>query len=126
MASHTPPQKMTKEICHPSHNRRSRTKSSSNRNTYSSNNTILMAPICDGEWNERVVGSSSTTIFICGLCSELLTRRPPGDIANVFAEDDLPIVAVLSCGHAYHGHCLEQRTSHADRHDPPCPLCRVI
>ena len=45
----------------------------------------------------------------CGLCRQKMS--------------DNSVVAVLVCGHFYHAECLETRTRHEDRRDPPCPLC---
>ncbi|KAM0041076.1 putative transcription factor interactor and regulator C2H2 family [Helianthus anomalus] len=55
------------------------------------------------------VVSGDSMKMICRLCSA--------------STSDNSVVAVLVCGHFYHADCLETRTSHADRRDPPCPLC---
>ncbi|KAA8522961.1 hypothetical protein F0562_009384 [Nyssa sinensis] len=58
----------------------------------------------------------------CGICQKPL-RRKPYILGNTLSSSDLSVIAVLVCGHVYHADCLEQRTSHDDRHDPPCPSC---
>lgn len=55
------------------------------------------------------VVSGGSIKMICRLCSA--------------STSDNSVVAVLVCGHFYHAECLETRTPHEDRWDPPCPLC---
>ncbi|XP_047329743.1 uncharacterized protein LOC124933062 [Impatiens glandulifera] len=45
----------------------------------------------------------------CGICSKLLAEKM--------------IVAVLACGHVYHGDCLEKMTQEEEQCDPSCPIC---
>ncbi|CAF2060974.1 unnamed protein product [Brassica napus] len=52
--------------------------------------------------SEQYVGFSIP--FLCGACSKFLTER--SSVANF----ELPIAAVLSCGHVYHTECLETMT----------------
>ncbi|KAI3446854.1 hypothetical protein Pfo_003519 [Paulownia fortunei] len=58
----------------------------------------------------------------CRICQKRL-RKNPFIFQNSISSSDLSVVAVLVCGHAYHADCLEQKTSHEDSQDPPCPLC---
>lgn len=60
--------------------------------------------------------------MVCGLCHKLLKRKPCV-LESALSSSDVSVVAVLVCGHAYHADCLETRTLHEDRRDPPCPLC---
>ncbi|KAL8502677.1 hypothetical protein ACS0TY_021707 [Phlomoides rotata] len=58
----------------------------------------------------------------CRICQKRL-RKHPLFFQNSLSSNDLSVVAVLVCGHAYHADCLERKTSHQDIQDPPCPLC---
>ncbi|KAF8052844.1 hypothetical protein N665_1499s0002 [Sinapis alba] len=55
----------------------------------------------------------------CGACSKLLTER--SSVANF----ELPIAAVLACGHVYHAECLETMTTEIEKYDPACPICTI-
>lgn len=57
----------------------------------------------------------------CRICQKRLRKNP--FIFESSSSTDLSVVAVLVCGHVYHAECLEQKTSHEDSQDPPCPLC---
>lgn len=61
--------------------------------------------------------------IVCGICLKLLKRKPSSSLANIMPTIYNSVVAVLACAHVYHADCLEQRTSEADRWDPPCPMC---
>lgn len=58
----------------------------------------------------------------CAICQKRLQKKP-FVLDDSLPANDLSVVAVLVCGHAYHADCLEQKTNHEDRQDPPCPLC---
>uniref|UniRef100_A0A5B6ZDE1 RING-type domain-containing protein n=1 Tax=Davidia involucrata TaxID=16924 RepID=A0A5B6ZDE1_DAVIN len=66
--------------------------------------------------------SADVVKMVCAICQKLLGRKPY-ILGNTLSSSDLSVVAVLVCGHVYHADCLEQRTCHEDRQDPPCPLC---
>ncbi|PWZ09808.1 hypothetical protein Zm00014a_026529 [Zea mays] len=53
----------------------------------------------------------------CKLCLKLLKER------STWNAQELAVVAVLLCGHAYHADCLDSITTEADKYDPPCPVC---
>ncbi|XP_010539876.1 PREDICTED: uncharacterized protein LOC104813811 isoform X2 [Tarenaya hassleriana] len=55
----------------------------------------------------------------CGACSKLLTER------SYIANYELPIAAVLACGHVYHAECLETMTTETEKYDPICPICTI-
>ncbi|XP_022849868.1 uncharacterized protein LOC111371955 [Olea europaea var. sylvestris] len=71
----------------------------------------------DGEnfgfsWDKitRFVGRNLGSPFnlqSCGVCAKLLTERSSLGIQKVIASNELSVVAVLICGHAYHAECLE-------------------
>lgn len=82
-------------------------------------------------WQPERIRTSSSVIdvlspeglkMVCGICEKPL-RRKPHHFGTTLAPEELSIVAVLVCGHNYHGDCLEQRTSPEDIRDPPCPMC---
>ncbi|TVU22541.1 hypothetical protein EJB05_32248 [Eragrostis curvula] len=54
---------------------------------------------------------------VCKLCSRLLKER------SFWNGHELAVVAVLFCGHAYHGNCLDSITEESEKYDPPCPVC---
>lgn len=70
------------------------------------------------------VGAASPDALkmVCAICEKFLKRKP-FILGNTISSGDLSVVAVLVCGHVYHADCLEQRTCHEDRRDPPCPSC---
>ncbi|VVA91898.1 unnamed protein product [Arabis nemorensis] len=69
--------------------------------------------------SSRFSCSPSVDQQICGNCSKPLTER------SSIARFDLPIAAVLACGHVYHAECLETMTSETEKYDPPCPICAI-
>ncbi|KAB1199538.1 hypothetical protein CJ030_MR0G020845 [Morella rubra] len=66
--------------------------------------------------------SADAVKMVCGSCQKPL-RRKPYFLGSTLSSGELSVVAVLVCGHVYHGECLEQKTSLEDRRDPQCPLC---
>ncbi|KAJ7967283.1 RING/U-box superfamily protein [Quillaja saponaria] len=78
---------------------------------------------------EKVAGSSnrfSTSpidLQTCGVCSNLLTEKSSWGSQKIIASNDLPVVAVLICGHVYHAECLENMTPEINKYDPACPIC---
>ncbi|XP_047944789.1 uncharacterized protein LOC125191310 isoform X3 [Salvia hispanica] len=60
----------------------------------------------------------------CRICQKRLRKHP--FIFENSPSTNLSVVAVLVCGHVYHAECLEQKTSHVDSQDPPCPLCEKL
>ncbi|OIW15604.1 hypothetical protein TanjilG_08180 [Lupinus angustifolius] len=69
--------------------------------------------------------SPSMDLQSCGACSKLLTKRSTWNRQKFVANNDLSVVAVLVCGHAYHAECLETMTLEADKYDPACPMCMI-
>ncbi|KAL8153939.1 hypothetical protein V2J09_011699 [Rumex salicifolius] len=69
--------------------------------------------------SSRFSCSPSIDLRTCGACSKLLSERA------FFVGDDVPVVAVLVCGHVYHAECLDTMTSEANKYDPACPICTV-
>ncbi|KAI3929821.1 hypothetical protein MKX01_025989, partial [Papaver californicum] len=59
---------------------------------------------------------------LCGICLNLLENKPYQDEA-ADSSNELSVVAILVCGHVYHGDCLEKKTSEVDKSDPSCPIC---
>ncbi|KAL1210140.1 hypothetical protein V5N11_029564 [Cardamine amara subsp. amara] len=81
-----------------------------------------------GSGRRKLSGGSSRFSFspsivveqqTCGACSKLLTER--SSVANF----ELPIAAVLACGHVYHAECLETMTTEIEKYDPACPICMI-
>lgn len=67
--------------------------------------------------------SSHGMRMLCGICQKLM-RRKLCFLGNTLSSSELPVAAVLVCGHVYHAECLENRSNVEDRSDPPCPLCK--
>uniref|UniRef100_A0A2P2KEZ8 RING-type domain-containing protein n=2 Tax=Rhizophora mucronata TaxID=61149 RepID=A0A2P2KEZ8_RHIMU len=61
--------------------------------------------------------SPASDLQFCAACSKFLSER------SSWCSGEVPVVAVLVCGHAYHAECLETMTLEVDRFDPPCPMC---
>lgn len=85
-----------------------------------------------GSGRHKISGTSSRFSYSptmdlqsCGACSKLLTERTAWSSQKFISNNDLSVVAVLVCGHAYHAECLETMTSEADSYDPACPICMV-
>ncbi|KAK6939432.1 hypothetical protein RJ641_028963 [Dillenia turbinata] len=80
-----------------------------------------------GSGRRKISGSSSRFSYSpsldlqsCGVCLRLVTERSSWSRSN-----EISVVSVLACGHAYHAECLECMTSEADKYDPVCPICTV-
>ncbi|EOA40365.1 hypothetical protein CARUB_v10009094mg [Capsella rubella] len=67
--------------------------------------------------SSRFSSSPSVDQQTCGNCSKLLTER------SSISRLDLPVAAVLACGHVYHAECLETVACETDKYDPTCPIC---
>ncbi|KAK1275243.1 hypothetical protein QJS04_geneDACA001510 [Acorus gramineus] len=63
--------------------------------------------------------------MVCGLCMKLLRRRLPCLLDDAITSNNLPVVAILFCGHVFHAECLEQTTPEVNTQDPPCPSCNA-
>ncbi|XP_057725797.1 uncharacterized protein LOC130941342 [Arachis stenosperma] len=78
---------------------------------------------------ERLLNSSSqfstspVDLQTCGVCSRLLTEKSSWSTQKIIANNDLSVVAVLTCGHVYHAECLESLTPEVNKYDPGCPVC---
>lgn len=64
----------------------------------------------------------------CPLCDKDLLYAPTEDDYGYLDElidepPNLPVVAVLSCGHVFHSECLELNIPEELSADPPCFLC---
>ncbi|RZC61960.1 hypothetical protein C5167_023726 [Papaver somniferum] len=77
------------------------------------------------KFSSSVTNATTTTDDIikasCGICLNLLKKKPYQDEAE--SSNELSVVAILVCGHVYHGDCLDKKTSEVDKSDPPCPIC---
>ncbi|KAK4405284.1 hypothetical protein Sango_0534900 [Sesamum angolense] len=69
--------------------------------------------------------STSVDLQTCGVCTKLLTERSSWSWSSqkLISTNELAVVAVLICGHAYHAECLEYMTPEMDKYDPACPVC---
>ncbi|KAL9370818.1 hypothetical protein Peur_035958 [Populus x canadensis] len=67
----------------------------------------------------------SADLQTCGICLKLLTEKSLWSSQKLIASNELSVVAVLSCGHAYHAECLEALTPEIDKYDPACPFCTL-
>ncbi|KAJ4840108.1 hypothetical protein Tsubulata_035317 [Turnera subulata] len=73
--------------------------------------------------SSRFSYSPSLDIQTCGACSKFLTERSLWSSQRIISNNELSVVAVLVCGHAYHAECLEAMTLEVDKYDPACPIC---
>ena len=67
----------------------------------------------------------SVDLQTCGICLKLLTEKSLWSSQKLIASNELSVVAVLTCGHAYHAECLEALTPEIDKYDPACPFCTL-
>ncbi|KAI3446143.1 hypothetical protein Pfo_002808 [Paulownia fortunei] len=70
-------------------------------------------------------GSPSFDLQTCGICTKLLTERSSWGWSSqkIISTNELAVVSVLTCGHVYHGECLEYMTPEINKYDPACPVC---
>jgi hypothetical protein len=66
---------------------------------------------------------SSDNIQTCGVCLKLLTEKSSWGSQKIIGTNELAVVAILICGHAYHAECLENMTPEISKYDPGCPVC---
>lgn len=71
----------------------------------------------------RISSSPLVDIQTCGVCSKLLTEKSSWGSQKIIATNELAVVAILICGHAYHAECLENMTPEISKYDPACPVC---
>lgn len=71
----------------------------------------------------RNSGSMSMDLQTCGICSKVLTDKSAWSSQKIIAGNELSVIAVLVCGHAYHAECLEAITPEINKYDPGCPVC---
>lgn len=69
---------------------------------------------------------SDDVIEKCALCCRSLLHRSPWSSQTYVGSNDLPVVGVLVCGHAFHADCLEKTDPDTSRSNPPCPQCVQI
>ncbi|KAI4366349.1 hypothetical protein MLD38_022236 [Melastoma candidum] len=73
------------------------------------------------ECSSRFSCSPSFELQTCAVCTKPLTESA----SNHCRGNEVSVVAVLVCGHLYHGECLEMLTLDTDRYDPVCPICTM-
>lgn len=73
--------------------------------------------------SSRFSTSPSVDLQTCGVCSKLLTEKSSWSGQKIIANNELSVVAVLTCGHVYHAECLENMTPEINKYDPACPVC---
>ncbi|KAI4367272.1 hypothetical protein MLD38_023029 [Melastoma candidum] len=75
--------------------------------------------------SSHISASTCGGVQACGFCLKSLTERSSWSGQKIIANSELPVVAVLICGHVYHADCLEAMTSGIDKYDPACPVCTL-
>ncbi|XP_019168586.1 PREDICTED: uncharacterized protein LOC109164549 isoform X2 [Ipomoea nil] len=58
----------------------------------------------------------------CWICNRDIRFTPTGPLSQPAMP---PVVAVLSCHHVFHDHCLENITPEDQTEDPPCIVCAI-
>ncbi|XP_068642534.1 uncharacterized protein [Aristolochia californica] len=91
--------------------------------SFSSENTSYGHGKISRSNSQLLASPSSTDSRACEICSKLLTDKPSFSSQKTIANNELRVVAVLVCGHAYHAECLEYVTPETDKFDPSCPVC---
>ncbi|KAI4375697.1 hypothetical protein MLD38_013535 [Melastoma candidum] len=75
--------------------------------------------------SSHISASTSSGVQACGFCLKSLTERSSWIGQKLIANNELPVVAVLICGHVYHADCLEAMTLDINKYDPACPVCTL-
>ncbi|CAL1353571.1 unnamed protein product [Linum trigynum] len=103
--------------------------STSNRERWSFDTTELLGGSnrgkTRGHGHHTSASSFSMDLQACGVCLKLLTERSAWSTQKLIANNELSVVAVLTCGHAYHAECLETLTPEMSKYDPSCPICTL-
>lgn len=74
----------------------------------------------------RSFSSSCADVTTCGVCSRLITEKSSWARQSIIGINEVAVVAVLVCGHAYHVECLENMTPpEISKYDPACPVCTL-
>ncbi|XAR72789.1 hypothetical protein NMG60_11019550 [Bertholletia excelsa] len=73
--------------------------------------------------SSQLSASSPVDMQTCGVCSRLLTEKSSWSSQKLISNNELPVVAILICGHVYHAECLESMTPEFNKYDPACPVC---
>ncbi|KAJ6402841.1 hypothetical protein OIU84_014864 [Salix udensis] len=83
----------------------------SNRERWSYDNECLGFNHEKTRSSGRSSAFTSVDLQTCGICSKLLTEKSLWSSQKLIATNELSVVAVLICGHAYHAECLENSDS---------------
>ncbi|KAK8529954.1 hypothetical protein V6N12_060717 [Hibiscus sabdariffa] len=75
--------------------------------------------------NGRISASPSVDLQTCGVCSKPVLEKSLWSSQKIIISNELPVVAVLTCGHVYHAECLEHMIPETDKYDPACPICTL-
>ncbi|KAH8498253.1 hypothetical protein H0E87_017250 [Populus deltoides] len=97
----------------------------SNRERWSFDNECLSFNHKKTRSSGRNSSFPSVDLQTCGICLKLLTEKSLWSSQKLIASNELSVVAVLTCGHAYHAECLEALTPEIDKYDPACPFCTL-
>ncbi|KAI5577334.1 hypothetical protein BDE02_09G105500 [Populus trichocarpa] len=97
----------------------------SNRERWSFDNECLAFNHKKTRSSGRNSSFPSVDLQTCGICLKLLTEKSLWSSQKLIAGNELSVVAVLTCGHAYHAECLEALTPEIDKYDPACPFCTL-
>ncbi|CAH9079567.1 unnamed protein product [Cuscuta epithymum] len=73
----------------------------------------------------RTPGSPSLDLRTCGICVKLLTEKSSWGGRKAISSNEIAVVSVLTCGHAFHAECLENMTLEINKYDPACPICTL-
>lgn len=75
--------------------------------------------------HSRKSKSHSNELTTCVVYSKYLLERSSISSQKIVLNNELNVVAILVCGHAYHADCLEQLTPEINKYDHPCPVCTL-